>query len=201
VATEESGIKTVADLKGKRVSVNTAGSGTEVIANRIMEAAGIDPEKDIQRQRVSIGESVNAMKDRKIDAFWWSGGLPTAGVTDLVTSPGLKVRFISNAEFIPKMSEKYGPFYFKLPMPKGTYATQDADVDTVGVANLLVVDEKFDASLAYDILKMMVDKKADLGLVHSEAKNFGLPQATVGSPVPFHAGAIKFYAEKGITVK
>ncbi len=201
VATEESGIKTVADLKGKRVSVNTAGSGTEIIANRIMEAAGIDAEKDIQRQRLSIGESVNAMKDRKIDAFWWSGGLPTAGVTDLTSSPGLKVRFVANAEYISKMSEKYGPFYFKLAIPKGSYAGQDADVDTVGVANLLVVDEKFDAGLAHDILKMMVDKQADLGAVHSEAKKFGLPQATVGSPIPFHPGAVKFYAEKGITVK
>ncbi len=201
VATDESGIKTVADLKGKRVSVNTAGSGTEIIANRIMEAAGIDPEKDIQRQRLSIGESVNAMKDRKIDAFWWSGGLPTAGVTDLTSSPGLKVRFVANAEYISKMSEKYGPFYFKLAIPKGSYAGQDADVDTVGVANLLVVDEKFDAGLAHDILKMMVDKQADLGAVHSEAKKFGLPQATVGSPIPFHPGAVKFYAEKGITVK
>ena len=201
VATEESGIKTVADLKGKRVSVNTAGSGTEIIANRIMEAAGINPEKDIQRQRLSVGESVNAMKDKKIDAFWWSGGSPTAGVTDLTSTPGMKVRFIANAEYIQKMSDKYGPFYFKLPMPKGTYPTQDADVDTVGVANLLVVNEKFDASLAYDILKMMVDKKADLGLIHAEGKNFGLPQATVGSPVPFHAGAIKFYADNKITVK
>jgi TRAP transporter TAXI family solute receptor len=201
VATDESGVKTVADLKGKRVSVNTAGSGTEIIANRIMEAAGIDPEKDIQRQRLSIGESVNAMKDRKIDAFWWSGGLPTAGVTDLTSTPGLKVRFIANAEYISKMSDKYGPFYFKLAIPKGSYAGQDADVDTVGVANLLVVDEKFDAGLAYDIVKMMVDKQADLGAIHAEAKKFGLPQATVGSPVPFHPGASKYYAEKGITVK
>lgn len=201
VATEDSGIKSVADLKGKRVSVNTAGSGTEIIANRIMEAAGINPDTDIQRQRLSVGESVNAMKDRKIDALWWSGGLPTAGITELVTSPGLKVRFIPNAEYIGKMSEKYGPFYFKLAIPKGSYATQDTDVDTVGVANLLVVNENFDAGLAYDIVKMMVEKQADLGLIHSEGKKFGLPQATLGSPIPFHPGAIKFYAEKGITVK
>lgn len=201
VVTDDSGIKTVADLKGKRVSVNTAGSGTEVIANRIMEAAGIDPEKDIQRQRLSIGESVNAMKDRKIDAFWWSGGLPTAGVTDLTSTPGLKVRFVANAEYVAKMNEKYGPFYFKLAIPKGSYAGLDADVDTVGAANLLVVNEKMDLALAYDIIKMMVDKQADLALVHSEAKKFGLPQATVGSSIPFHPGAVKFYAEKGITVK
>ena len=201
VVTEDSGIKTVADLKGKRLSVNTAGSGTEIIANRIMEFAGIDTEKDIQRQRLSIGETVNAMKDRKIDAFWWSGGLPTAGVTDLTSTPGLKVRFISNTEYISKMTEKYGPFYFKLAIPKGSYPGQDIDTDTVGVANLLVVDEKFDASLAYDILKMMFDKQADLGAIHPEAKKFGLPQVTIGSPVPFHPGAIKFYAEKGVQVK
>ncbi len=201
VVTDESGIKSVADLKGKRVSVNTAGSGTEIIANRIMEAAGINPDTDIQRQRLSVQESANAMKDRKIDALWWSGGLPTSAITDLTATPGLKVRFVPNAEFIAKMSEKYGPFYFKLAIPKNSYPGQDADVDTVGVANLLVVNENFDASLAYDIVKMMVDKQADLGLIHSEAKKFGLPQATVGSPIPFHPGAIKYYAEKGLTVK
>ncbi len=201
VVSDDSGIKTMAELKGKRVSVGPAGSGTEVIANRILQAAGIDPEKDLQRQRLSPAESANAMKDKKLDAFFWSGGIPTAAVLDLVNSPGSKVRFLGSADLIQKMADKYGPFYFKLTIKKGAYPGIDADLDVVGVANLLVVNEKFDAGLAYDILKLMVDKQADLALIHAEAKNFGLPQATAGSPVPFHPGAIKFYAEKGITVK
>ncbi|MBI3912876.1 MAG: TAXI family TRAP transporter solute-binding subunit [Chloroflexi bacterium] len=201
IATEESGIKTLADLKGKRVSVGPAGSGTEIIANRILDAAGINPETDIQRQRLSPADSGGAIKDKKLDAFFWSGGLPTAAVLDLTNSPGVKVRFLGTTDVMQKMVDKWGPFYFKLTMKKGTYPGIDADTDVIGVANLLVVNEKFDASLAYDILKMMVDKQADLGLVHAEAKNFGLPQATVGSPIPFHPGAIKYYAEKGITVK
>ncbi|MBI3538401.1 MAG: TAXI family TRAP transporter solute-binding subunit [Chloroflexi bacterium] len=201
IASEDSGIKTVADLKGKRVSVGTAGSGTEIIANRILEAGGVDPEKDFQRQRLSPADSGNALKDKKLDAFFWSGGLPTAAIQDLVNTPGSKVRFIGTLDLMQKMNDKYGPFYFKLTMKKGVYAGLDADLDVIGVANLLVVNEKFDASLAYDILKLMVDKQADLGLVHPEAKNFGLPAATLGSPIPFHPGAIKFYADKGITVK
>ncbi len=201
IATEESGIKTLADLKGKRVSVGAAGSGTETIANRILEAAGLNPDTDIQRQRLSPADSGGAVKDKKLDAFFWSGGLPTAAVLDLTNSPGQKLRFIGTTDVMQKMVDKWGPFYFKLTMKKGVYPGIEADLDVIGVANLLVVGEKFDADLAYDILKMMVDKQADLGLVHAEAKNFGLPQATVGSPIPFHPGAIKFYAEKGITVK
>ncbi len=201
VASEDSGIKTLADLKGKRVSVGAAGSGTETIANRILDAVGINPDADIKRERLGVAESANAMKDRKLDAFFWSGGLPTAAVLDLAATPGQKIRLLGSTEVIPKLTEKYGPFYFKLTIPKSVYMGLDADVDVAGVANLLVVNENFDAGLAYDLLKMMVDKKADLGLIHAEAKNFGLPQATVGSPVPFHPGAIKFYAEKGITVK
>lgn len=201
VASEDSGIKTLADLKGKRVGVGSPGSGTEIIANRILEAAGINPDTDIKRERLGVAESAGAMKDKKIDAFFWSGGLPTAAVLDLAATPGQKLRFLGSTEVMAKMVEKYGPFYFKLTIKKGVYAGLDADVDVVGVANLLVVNEKFDASLAYDILKMMVDKQADVALIHAEAKNFGLPQATDGSPIPFHPGAIKFYAEKGITVK
>jgi TRAP-type uncharacterized transport system substrate-binding protein len=113
-----------------------------------MESAGID-QKDIQRQRLSIGESVNAMKDRKIDAFWWSGGLPTAGVTDLTSTPGLKVRFIANAEYISKMSDKYGPFYFKLPCPR-TYVRQ-TPTWTPSAWRTRLSGEKFDAGLATSV--------------------------------------------------
>jgi uncharacterized protein len=201
VASDDSGIKTVADLKGKRVSVGAPGSGTEIIANRILEAVGIDPEKDFQRQRLSPADSAGAMKDKKLDAFFWSGGVPTPAILDLAATPGTKLRYLANDDLIQKLVDKYGPFYFKLTMAKSAYPGMEADVNVIGVANLLVVNENFDASLAYDILKMMVDKQSDLGLITPDAKSFGLPQASVGSPVPFHAGAIKFYAEKGITIK
>jgi uncharacterized protein len=201
VATEESGIQTLADLKGKRVSVGAAGSGTEIKANRVLEAAGINPETDIRRERLGAAESANAMKDKKIDAFFWDGGLPTAAVTDLAATPNQKIRFIPHGDAIAKMNEKYGPFYTKISIPKGTYPGQESDVEVAGTANLLAVNENFDATLAYDILKTMLDKQADLGAIHPEAKRFGLPQSTVGSPIPFHPGAIKFFGEKGLTVK
>lgn len=201
VVSDDSGIKTIADLKGKRVSTGAPGSGVETIAVRVLGAVGLNIDADLQRQRLSPADSASAMKDRKLDAFFWSGGLPTPAVQDLVNTPGVKVRFLPNVEYIPKLVDTYGPFYFKLTIPKSAYAGMDSDVDVIGVANLLVVNEKFDASIAYDILKMMVDKQSDLALIHDEAKKFGLPQATVGSPIPFHPGAIKFYADKGITVK
>ena len=98
VATVEStGIKTMSDLKGKRVSTGSPGSATEVMAFRLLEAAGIDPNKDIKRERLSVAESVNAVKDRKIDAFFWVGGLPTAAVTDLANSPGMKIVMVDTA--------------------------------------------------------------------------------------------------------
>ena len=201
VVTDDSGIKTIADMKGKRVSTGPPNSGVEVMAVRLLDAVGLDPDKDLQRQRLSPADSANAIKDRKMDAFFWTGGLPTPAIQELVNTPGAKVRFLANTEYIPKLVDKWGPFYFKLTIPKATYAGMDGDADVIGIANMLVVNEKFDACIAYEILKMMVDKQSDLALIHDEAKRFGLPQATVGSPLPFHPGAVKFYADKGLTVK
>src|SRR5512134_4090581 len=98
VTLEGLGINKVADLKGRRVSTGPPNSGTEVKANRVLDAAGLNPEKDITRERLTVQESGDALKDRKIDAFFWSGGIPTAAVTDLAASPGVKVKFIEHAE-------------------------------------------------------------------------------------------------------
>ncbi len=201
VTIEATGIKKVLDLKGKRVSTGAPGSGTEVKTMRVLESYGIDGEKDLKRDRLGVAESAGAIKDRKIDAFTWDGGLPTAAVLDLAATPGIKIRLLNNADYLDKLNEKYGPVYFKLPIPKETYPGMDADVSVVCVANLLVCHEKMDANLAYNIIKVLLENQPELVAVHKEAKKFTLATATVGSSIPFHPGALKYYQEKGLTVK
>jgi TRAP transporter TAXI family solute receptor len=195
VTKDGSGITKVADLKGKRVSMGSAGSGTEIIGNRTLEAYGLDPAKDIQRERLGIADSANGLRDNKIDAFFWSGGLPTAAVNELANA--IKLKFIDLSEGIAKMASTYGPFYVPVKIPAGVY--KDVPEITVsGVQNLLVVNSKFDAAFAKAILTTMFDSKSDLEVIHSEAKNLKLETAIVGSPIPFHEGAIEFYKAKGV---
>src|SRR5262252_155534 len=111
VTIEGTGITKMADLKGKRVSTGSGGSATEVMAFRVIEAAGFDKDKDMTRERLGVAESVNALKDHKIDAFFWVGGLPTSAVTDLGATPGVKLKLIDHADTITKMNAKYGPLY------------------------------------------------------------------------------------------
>jgi TRAP transporter TAXI family solute receptor len=194
VVKDGSGINTVNDLRGKDVSVGSPGSGTEIIANRTLEAYGMDPAKDIARQRLGAADSANALRDGKIQAFFFSGGLPVPAVLDLSTST--KVKMLDLSDSISKMSAKYGNFYFPITIPKSTYNTA-ADVTVSGVANLLVVPSTFDPAFAQAILATMFDNKADLVNVHAAAKELTLETATVGSPVDFHQGAIDFYKSKG----
>src|SRR5712691_5727587 len=193
VVKESAGINTVPDLKTKRVSMGSAGSGTEIIANRTLEAYGLDPAKDISRERLGAQDSANALRDGKIDAFFFSGGLPVPAVLDISTST--KIRLLDLTASIKKMADKYGPFYFSFKVPKATYNTA-ADVTVSGVANVLVVPSNFDPALAQAILAAMFDNKDDLVKVHVAAKDLMLETATVGSPIDFHQGAIDYYKSK-----
>jgi len=112
------GIKSISDLKGKRVSTGSPGSGTEVMALRVLESYGINPDKDIKKERLGVAESAGALKDRKVDAFGWVGGLPTAAVMDLAATPGVKIRVLNNSEHLDRMIQKYGPIYFKRDIPE-----------------------------------------------------------------------------------
>ncbi len=201
VASEGSGIKTVFDLRGKKVSLGAPGSGTEVKAARILEAVGIDPAKDIKRDRLSVAESAGAIKDRKIDAFCWSGGLPTAAIMDLAATPGVHVRLLDMKEIVPKLKEKFGPVYFLGMIPKGTYPNIDYDVQTAAMVVGILCHEKFEDDLAYQITKAIIEKQSDLVLVHKEAKHIGLQTSSVGSPIPYHPGSIRYFKEKGVPPK
>src|SRR6187397_3367470 len=113
VSIEGRGVEKMSDLKGKRVSTGSPGSATEVMAFRVIEAAGLDKDKDMRRERLGVAESVNAIKDRKIDAFFWVGGLPTSAVTDLANSPGVKIKMVDHSEVVEKMNAKYNNLYAK----------------------------------------------------------------------------------------
>jgi TRAP transporter TAXI family solute receptor len=191
-------INRLADLRGRVVSTGSPGSGTEVIAFRVLRAAGIDPDKDIRKQSLSVNASVDALKDGKIDAFFWSGGLPTASLLDLASTVGITAKLISNDEVLPKLQQEFTPgLYFRLVIPKGTYAGVNYDSGSVGVANALIVKDTMSDDLAYELTKVLFEKQPDLAAIHPEAKKLKLDTAVQGSPAPFHPGAIRYYQERG----
>src|ERR687896_505962 len=176
VTIEGTGINSVNDLKGKRVSTGSGGSATEVMAFRVIEAAGLDKDKDLRRERLGVAESVAALKDRKIDAFFWVGGLPTAAVTDLANSPGVKIK-----------------------IAKDVYNGMAKDNEQATVMNILVSHQKMDDKTAYNIVKAIFEHRDELIRVHKEAENFKLEnQKKDASPLPWHPGAVKYFAEKGV---
>jgi hypothetical protein len=192
-----SGIERVADLRGRIVSTGAAGSGTAVLAQRMLAAAGLNSQRDLRTQSLGAAQSVDALKDGKIDAFFWNGGLPTAAILDLVNSPGVMASFVSTEDLLPRLQQRHGSLYYRALIPKATY-DNDADIPVVAVANLLVVSEAMDERLAHDITKLLFDKQAELATIHPQANDLALETALTGSPIPFHPGAIRYYRERGV---
>jgi TRAP transporter TAXI family solute receptor len=190
------GIAGIADLKGKVVSTGSPGSGTEVIALRILRATGLNPDRDVRRQGLGATESADALKDGKIDAFFWSGGLPTAAIQDLAHSPGVSIRLLATADLVPALRLEHGDRYFPLEIPANGYPGVRTAVPVVGVANVLVVNRAMDEQLAYDITRVLFEKQAELAAIHPEARKLSLATATAGSPAAFHPGALRFYRER-----
>src|SRR5918998_1535571 len=199
VTVEGSGVEKMSDLKGKRVSTGSPGSATEGMAFRVIEAAGLDRDKDLRRERLGVAESVNALKDRKIDAFFWVGGIPTAAVTDLGATPGVKIKLIDHGDLAERMNAKYGKLYSAGTIAKGAYPGQDKDNSIVDVWNILVTGDRMSEDDAYKIVKTLMEKKADLVAVHKEAEAFSLEnQVQERSPIPFHPGAVRHFKEAGV---
>jgi uncharacterized protein len=197
VTKKSGGITKLTELKGKVVSMGSAGSGTETIADRTLAAAGLDPSKDIRRENLSAQASADALKDGKIDAFFWSGGLPTAAVLDLAISAPITILDTSSA--LPTLQSQYGEsLYRPISIPASTYSSVEVETHTFGVSNVLVVAANFDEQRAYLIVKTMFEKKAALAAAHAEARNLDLRTAILGSPVAFSAGALKYYREQGV---
>lgn len=192
-----SGIDSVDDLRGRTVSTGSAGSGTEVIALRVLRAAGLDPDADLTRQALGASESAGALKDGKVDAFFWSGGLPTAAIQDLAHSQGSTIRLVPTGDLVPALQQQHGPLYFRLDVPAGAYRGVASPVAVVGVANVLVVNRSMPEPLAYDITRLLFEKQGELAGIHPEARNLSLDAAVAGSPVDFHPGAERYYRERG----
>ena len=199
VSMEGTGVEKMSDLKGKRVSTGSPGSATEVMAFRVIEAAGLDKDKDMRRERLGVAESVNALKDRKIDAFFWVGGLPTAAVTDLGATPNVKIKMIDHADTVDKMNKKYDNLYTAGVIPEKTYPGQDKDNPIAVVQNILVANAKMSDKVAYDIVKTFIEKRDELVAVHAEAESIKLEnQSPKNSPIPWHPGAMKYFSDKGL---
>ncbi len=194
VASEESGIKTLEDLKGKRISVGAPKSGTELNARAIFKAAGLDY-KDMGRvEFLPYAESVELIKNRQLDATLQSSGLGMAAIRDLAST--MPVTFVEIPAAVVEKVESDA--YLPGVIPAGTYDGQDADVPTVAITNILVSHEKVSDEVAYQMTKLMFDNLSSLGNAHSAAKDIKLENATKNLPIPLHPGAERFYKEAGV---
>ncbi|HJU31909.1 MAG TPA: TAXI family TRAP transporter solute-binding subunit [Hyphomicrobiaceae bacterium] len=202
VTLEGNGITKFSDLKGKRLSTGAPGSGTEIFAFRVIEGMGLDKDKDMSRERLSAAESANALKDKKIDAFMFVAGVPTAAITDVAATPGVKMLLVDHADAVPKMVQKYGAAYAPAVIPKGSYPNQDKESHVAAVWNIMAVREDFPEDLAYKLTQIMLEKREDLGKVHKEALNIKVEnQKSQNAGIPWHPAALKYFADKGIKVE
>jgi TRAP transporter TAXI family solute receptor len=193
VAPAGSGINSIEDLRGRSVSVGSPGSGTEIIALRVLEAAGIDPDSDIDRQQLGVDESVDAVRDGTVDAFFWSGGLPTGAVTDLATTT--QIVLLPTVDYLGALRSQYGEVYEETIISAGTYEGVDEDVSVIGVPNYLVVNESMDEELAYQITRLLFDQQDALAEAHPEARNLDRDTAPQVPPLELHPGAERYYSE------
>jgi TRAP transporter TAXI family solute receptor len=192
-------IRSLADLRGKVVSTGTPGSGTDEIVPKMLRAAGLDPATDVRRHRLSPANAAEALRDGKIDAFFWSAGVPSAAVLDLATSFRGRLRLVPSADVLASLQRPdTPPLFIESIIPGGSYPGIRESVATVGVATVLVADASLSDSLAYDITRVLFDQREELGAIHAEALRLTPEFASRGSPIPFHPGAARYYRERGM---
>lgn len=194
VASADSGIKTLADLKGKRVSVGAAKSGTELNARAILKAAGLSYADLGKVEYLPFGESVELMKNRQLDATLQSAGLGVASIRDLATAVKIVVVPVP-AEVVAKVGDAA---YQAAVIPANTYTGQTADVPTAAIANFLVTHAGVSDELAYQMTKAMYENLDTLYAAHNAAKAIKRENAVKGMPIPLHPGAQKYYREVGV---
>ena len=166
--TAATGINSIEDLRGKRVSPGAVGSASEVTADRIMQAAGLDPQADIERAQLGVAETVAAIQDGTVDAGFWSGGLPTGAIVELANNADLVL--IPTAEYVDEMAEQYGDYYFAEDIPANTYEGQTEASPQVVSPNILVVRDDMDEQLQQDITRTIFENKEQLLTVHPAAE-------------------------------
>ena len=200
VTLEGLGIDTVADLRGKRVSTGLKGTGTEVKALRVLEAQGVTPDDLGTHVHQDYPEAAQALKEGPLDAFAWDATLPGKAVVDLAATPGIKIRLLNTGEAVPKMVTKYGPFYFVAPIPKGTYPGLNEDIGAAVGKTLFVTHDRMTVSQAYEITKALLEHIPELTVAFAAAEEITPTNAVLGSSIPFHPGAVRYYKAKGISV-
>jgi hypothetical protein len=193
VASKESGVKSLADLKGKSLSVGAPKSGTELNARKIFEAAGMSYEDLGKTEYLPFAESVELIKNRQLDATLQSAGLGVASIKDLSTS--IDVQIVAVPEDV---IAKLGAPYIAATIPAGTYSGQASDVPTVAVVNFLVTHSEVSDELAYEMTRQLFENLPDMVAAHNAAKAISLENALNGLPAPLHPGAERFYKEQGM---
>jgi hypothetical protein len=188
-------IKSIADLKGKKVGVGAPGSGTEANFRQLLDAYGMKKE-DVNFQFLSFSESAEAYKDKHIEAFIVTAGIPNAGIMDVATQNEIRILNIP-ADVAAKLTQKY-PFLAAVKVPANTYKGQTAEVSTVAVNAVLIAGSSLKEAMVYNLTKALFENQAELASAHAKGKELNLQYAVKGVSIPFHPGAVKYYKEKGL---
>ena len=195
VALDGSGIRSIEDLAGRTVSVGAPNSATEVSAERILTLAGVDPEAGIEREQLGVDESVDAIRDGTIDAFFWGGGVPTGAITDLASTDS--IRLLPTAQYVDGIRREYSEVYTESTIPAGSYEGFNEEVGTIAVPNFLLSNESLDEELAYQVTRVLFEQQEDLAQAHPEAEKLELQSAQQVAPLELHPGARRYYEEAG----
>lgn len=194
VTREESPIKSFADLKGKKVGVGAPGSGTEANFRQLLDIYGMKKE-DVKAQYLSFAESAEQFKDKHIDAFIVVAGIPNAAIMDIGAMHKIKILSIPD-DMTGKLTQKY-PFLAPIKIPANTYKNITAEVKTVAVMAVLIINPEIKDDIAYSLTKALFENQAELATAHAKGKELNLKTAVKGVSIPFHPGAVKYYKEKG----
>ena len=202
VTTADRNIRSMADLKGKRISTGAPASATELFALRLIAAAGLNIATDFRgRERLSPAESTNAIRDGKIDAYFFVSGVPTSAVTDLAATPGTTLVMVDHAQYLEPIVREHGPVYFAESIPAGTYPGQTTENKQLSVANILAMREDANPQLVQQVLTTLWANREDWARVHSAARDFTLAQQkTAAAGVPWHPAAEAFWRAAGATL-
>jgi len=195
VVAADSPIKSFADLKGKKVGVGAPGSGTEANYRQLLDAYGMKKE-DVNGQYLSFSESAEAFKDKHIDAFIVTGGVPTSAIMDVATQNAIRILPIA-ADAMAKLTQKY-PFLAGVKIPANSYKGQTEDVPTAAVNAVLIAGNQLKPDMVYNLTKALFENQAELAAAHAKGKELNMQYAVKGVSIPFHPGAVKYYQEKGL---
>ena len=197
VTLDGSGIASLDDMRGKRVSVGAPGSGTEVNAAAVLAAAGMSYD-DIDEQRLNFNETADALANGDIDAGFWSVGAPTSSILNLATTQSIQIIELSDEQIAA--AQEANPLFARTTLAGGIYEGVDADVTVLGVPNVLVASAEMSDDLAYGITKAMFENVADLRAVHPAANQTTVEFTLAATPIPLHPGAVRYYEEIGAEI-